>query len=77
MSVKDDWEVYDNKFAVENIFTHNLAEPAEQGKGYWLGGDGTHAYFIIDLGCRISFRGIQLANTHNEGYQDRSTKRFQ
>ena len=76
MSVKDDEGVYDAKFAVENIFTRNLAEPAEQGKGYWLGGDGTNAYFIIDLGCRISFSGIQLVNTHNGGHKDRSTKKF-
>ena len=76
MSIESDWGVFGKEFAVQNILTRNYAEPAKHGTGFWLGLDGTKAWFIIDLGCSMSFTGIQLINTHNSGARDRSTKEF-
>ena len=76
MSVAKYEMVYSEKYAVQNIFTRNYNEPGKHGKGYWLGGNQKQGWFIIDLGCTVSFGGIQLINVHNEGHKDRSTKKF-
>ena len=71
-------DIYENdqRFKVEFALRH--AEKEEWGKNYWLsphqkaGGE-----FILDLGCEDSFNTVELVNTHNNGANDRSTKRFQ
>ena len=67
-------DIYDSRFPVDGIFTHNLAEPGHAG--YWLGPEQSTATFVLNLGCQLSFDGIQIVNTHNAIYKDRSTKRF-
>ena len=61
-------------FHVDNIFIHNKAENSY--KGYWLAPDHMKGIFTINLGCPLSFDGIQLVNTHNNNHRDRATKSF-
>ena len=67
---------FSRKYAIQNLFTHNKEEPAEIGFGYWLAKDNQRATFILNLGCQLSFDGIELVNTRNGEGGDRSTKRF-
>ena len=46
------------------------------GKNYWLGPEQRACNFILNLGCSQTINGIQLVNTHNDVYKDRSTKQF-
>eukprot|EP00092_Neocalanus_flemingeri_P099497 GFUD01126916.1.p1 GENE.GFUD01126916.1~~GFUD01126916.1.p1 ORF type:complete len:622 (+),score=120.29 GFUD01126916.1:104-1969(+) len=66
-------DAYDNRFAVKNLLIR--AQQEIFGKNYWVGPDGA-ASFILNLGCRQTFAGIQLVNTHNGQVRDRATKRF-
>jgi len=63
----------DGRFPVDKLFT---VSKKERTGTYWLGGDSQAATFIINLGCQLRFKGIQLVNTHNESARDRSTKKF-
>ena len=38
---------------------------------YWL-----DTYFILNLGCKQTFAGIRLVNTHMAQYRSRATKQF-
>eukprot|EP00092_Neocalanus_flemingeri_P026563 GFUD01028787.1.p1 GENE.GFUD01028787.1~~GFUD01028787.1.p1 ORF type:complete len:626 (+),score=118.16 GFUD01028787.1:104-1981(+) len=66
-------DAYDNRFAVKNLLTN--ANQEIFGQNYWIGPDGT-ASFILNLGCRQTFDGIKLVNTHNGQARDRATKQF-
>ena len=65
---------YSDNFKVELALRH--ANKEEHGKNYYLtpnqGGE-----FLLDLGCEDSFNTVELVNTHNANYKDRSTKEFQ
>jgi len=48
------------------------------GGNYWLGPDGaTGVYFVLDLGASTVISQIDLFNTHNDGFNDRSTNAFE
>ena len=50
----------------------------EFGTNYWLSPNREEGgEFILDLGCEDSFDTVELVNTHNVHYKDRSTKEFQ
>ena len=69
-------EAWSSQFSVDNVFTHNFLESTQNG--YWLGlnrPDGKSS-FTLALGCRLTFKGIRLVNTHNGPKKDRSTKSF-
>ena len=70
-------------FPANNIFSKEidrwsalsflLKDPAN----YWLTGDGKAGEgFIMSLGCQKTVVGVNLRNTHNAGFRDRSTKKF-
>jgi hypothetical protein len=68
---------YDNiLFTVDKIFTNNNGEPGHIHGSYWLGNEQMASTFVLNLGCKLRFEGIQLVNTHNSGWRDRSTKRL-
>ena len=69
-------DIYSKDYPVYYIFTQYKKEPADIGRGYWCGKDGHRSTFILNLGCVLSFDGIQLVNTHNKWDKDRSTKKF-
>ena len=69
-------DMFDQIFKVEFALHH--AEKDEYGKNYYLTPGGqVGAEFLLDLGCEDSFNTVELVNTHNAQYRDRSTKRFQ
>ena len=45
-------------------------------KNYWLGPDKKGGSFTVDLGCETRVSMVELVNTHNAQYKDRSTKEF-
>ena len=67
-------DIWSEQYGVDNIFSHNKAE--QDQTGYWLGPELSTATFVINLGCQLSFVGIQLVNVHNAHHKDRASKTF-
>ena len=74
--VSGDFYYSNTLFTVDKIFTNNNGEPGHIHGSYWLGIEQKASTFVLNLGCQLRFEGIQLVNTHNSGWRDRSTKRF-
>ena len=72
---------YDNRFVTTNVLQRNLREihPAEihDYSNYWLTPDRKPGEFILDLGCERPITRVDIVNTHNSKYRDRSTRNFQ
>ena len=67
---------YSDNFKVELALRY--ADKDEHGKNYFLTPDRqVGGGFVLDLGCEDSFNTVELVNTHNANYKDRSTKEFQ
>ena len=73
-------DVLSSSFSVENLLTNYGSDNGPSGAGYWLAPwlapNNNPAAFVLNLGCGLSFTGIQLVNTHNRGSRDRATKLF-
>ena len=68
-------DIRDRNYAVEAILTHDLKETCCPGT-YWHGPEQQPGAFILDLGCRHTFKGIKLVNTHNGVGKNFATKQF-
>ena len=71
-------DIYDNRFAVENLLTRQEIEGTDENgiRNYWINVNNQAASFILNLGCKQTFKGIQLVNTHNSKGQNQGTKTF-
>ena len=69
---------YDHRFKAEYLLTRNSDDSeSHMGRNYWLTPDREGGEFVLDLGCEKYINLVELINTHNADYRDRSTKRFQ
>ena len=71
-------DTYDHRFTVEALLTHEEKDiwDGKHVANYWLAPNSKGGTFILNLGCRQTFDGIQLVNTHNVQARDRASKRF-
>ena len=67
-------DVFNPKFLAQNTITNDPKEIME--KNYWLGPDKKVGSFTLDLGCETRVSMVEIVNTHNAQYKDRSTKEF-
>jgi len=62
-------------FSITNLLTNAPLEIF--GENYWLAPNGQdRAEFVLDLGCEKTVNLVELVNTHNGFYRDRSMKEF-
>ena len=74
---------YNERVPVENVLTRAEKELPDKDddasvfkQNYWLGPNRSPASFVLNLGCRVTFIGVKIINTHNRWYKDRATKQF-
>ena len=73
---------YDNRFVTTNVLQRSLREiyyskSIRIWSNYWLTPDRKPGEFILDLGCERPITRVDIVNTHNSKYRDRSTRNFQ
>ena len=62
-------EKYNGNYPVENLLTPgDITHPKKIN--YWLGPNKKTATFVLDLGCKVTFSGVRLMNTHNRHNKD-------
>ena len=65
---------YDDRFTAEKLLTRSLNE--KHGNIWLLPNKATGKGFMLDFGFVKPFNLIELVNTHNAQFNDRSTKEF-
>ena len=75
--------IWCNAFPASNIFSkesdYSWTQDPKDPTNFWLaegGKVGEEQGFIMSLGCQKTVVGVNLRNTHNAGFRDRSTKKF-
>ena len=61
-------------YRVGNIL--NTAKNDEATNNFWLGNNQKPSTAVLDLGCEKAVNLVQIVNTHNNNYKDRSTKKL-
>ena len=72
--VKEKSVKYDDRFTAEKLLTRSLNE--KHGNIWLLPNKATGKGFMLDFGFVKPFNLIELVNTHNAQFKDRSTKEF-
>eukprot|EP00092_Neocalanus_flemingeri_P033056 GFUD01035950.1.p1 GENE.GFUD01035950.1~~GFUD01035950.1.p1 ORF type:complete len:521 (-),score=149.13 GFUD01035950.1:312-1874(-) len=68
---------YGTDFPVESLLTHQDFEVWNGSHAnYWAGPNKRAGTFILNLGCRQTFRGIRLVNTHDFTWKAGATRQF-
>ena len=66
-------ERFSDRNPAEAVLTRSLLE---KKPNYWIGRYETKDYFILDLGCKKNFSGVEVVNTHRATTRDMNTAQF-